>query len=172
MRIECGPCVLRPWEAGEAVAIVRLADDWNVARYLRDRFPHPYTLADAEKFLAKALSGEEREVRFAIETAGGELAGGIGLIPGTDIERLNAEIGYWLGEPYWGRGLAPAAVRAMTEYGFDKMGLARIFAVTMVENTASMRVLEKCGYVAEGRMRRSAIKRGVVHDQMLYARVR
>jgi ribosomal-protein-alanine N-acetyltransferase len=164
--------MLRSWRADEAAAIVRLADNWNVARYLRDRFPHPYTFADAERFLAKALSGEDREVRFAIETAEGELAGGIGLIPGTDIERLNAEIGYWLGEPYWGRGFAPAAVRAMTEYGFTEMGLARIFAITMVENTASVRVLDKCGYVCEGRMRKSAIKRGVFHDQWLYAQVR
>ena len=171
MRIECGPCVLRPWQMEDAGEIVRLADNWNVSRYLRDRFPHPYTPADAEKFLAQALSGADNEVRFAIETEGA-LAGGIGLIPGKDIERLNAEIGYWLGEPFWGRGLVPAAVRAMTEYGFTQAGFARIFAITMVENTGSARVLEKCGFVLEGRMRKSAIKRGEFHDEFLYARVR
>jgi RimJ/RimL family protein N-acetyltransferase len=99
----------------------------------------------------------------------GEAVGGIGLTLKNDVERCSAEIGYWLGEAVWGRGIATAAVQALTDYGFKAFGLTRIFAVPFANNPASMRVLEKVGYVREGVMRRSAIKGGVVLDQVLYA---
>ena len=99
----------------------------------------------------------------------GEATGGIGLEPGSDIERRTAEIGYWLGEAVWGRGIAIAAVRAVTGYGFEALDLTRVFAVPFASSSASIRVLEKCGYVREGTMRRSAIKEGAVIDQVLYA---
>ena len=99
----------------------------------------------------------------------GEATGGIGLELGSDIERRSAEIGYWLGQEFWGRGITTAAVRALTRYGFETLNLTRIFAVPFTSSFASIRVLEKCGYVREGTMRRSAIKEGVVIDQVLYA---
>ncbi len=168
MRLDCGPCVLRPWSEGDEPSLVRHADNYEVWRRLRDRFPHPYTRADAERWIAFAQR-QEPQTHFAIEVDG-EAVGGIGLEPGSDIERCSAEIGYWLGETFWGRGIITAAVRAVTCYGFETLGLTRIFAVPFANSSASIRVLEKCGYVREGVMRRSAIKEGVVLDQLLYAR--
>ena len=101
-------------------------------------------------------------------TAWREAVGGIGLELGRDIERRSAEIGYWLGEAFWGKGIATDAVRAMTGYGFEVLDLTRVFAVPFASSSASIRVLEKCGYIREGTMRRSAIKGGVVIDQVLY----
>jgi [ribosomal protein S5]-alanine N-acetyltransferase len=166
VRIDCGYCVLRPWSEGDEVSLVRHANNYEVWRRLRDRFPHPYTQADADQWIAFAT--QETQTQFAIEVYG-EAAGGIGLELGSDINRRSAEIGYWLGEAFWGKGITTAAVRALTSYGFKAFNLTRIFAVPFANSSASIRVLEKCGYIREGIMRRSAIKEGVVLDQVLYA---
>jgi [ribosomal protein S5]-alanine N-acetyltransferase len=167
VRLDCGCCVLRPWREGDEPSLVRHADNYEVWRRLRDGFPHPYTRADAEWWIAFAKQ-QDPQTRFAIEVRG-EVTGGIGLELGSDIERRSAEIGYWLGEDLWGRGITTVAVRAVTEYGFEALHLTRIFALPFATTSASIRVLEKCGYVHEGTMRRSAIKEGVVIDQELYA---
>lgn len=165
--LDCGCCVLRPWKEGDEPSLVRHANNYEVWRRLRDRFPHPYTRADAEQWIALARQ-QDPQTHFAIEVRG-EAAGGLGLEPGSDIERRSAEIGYWLGEAFWGRGITTAAVRTLTSYGFEALGLTRIFAVPFASSSASIRVLEKCGYMREGIMRRSAVKEGVVLDQVLYA---
>lgn len=167
MRLDCKLCVLRPWDLGDAPSLVRHADSYRVWRGVRDRFPHPYTRAEADDWIAFARR-QEPQTQFAIEVLG-EAVGGIGLQLRSDIERCSAEVGYWLGESAWGRGVATVAVRAITRYGFEELGLTRVFAVPFTHNPASTRVLEKAGYVREGVMRRSAIKEGVVHDQVLYA---
>ena len=105
---------------------------------------------------------------WAIEV-NGEAAGGIGIELHTDVERVSAEIGYWLGEAVWGRGIATEALRGVTEEAFRRYDLTRIYAVPFAEHLASIRVLEKAGYVREGVMRQSAIKDGKVRDQALYA---
>jgi RimJ/RimL family protein N-acetyltransferase len=166
VRIDCGYCVLRPWSEGDEVSLVRHANNYEVWRRLRDRFPHPYTQADAEQWIAFATQETQRQ--GAIEVYG-EAAGGIGLELESDINCRSAEIGYWLGEAFWGKGITTAAVRALTSYGFEAFNLTRIFAVPFANSSASIRVLEKCGYIREGIMRRSAIKEGVVLDQVLYA---
>jgi len=99
----------------------------------------------------------------------GEATGGIGLELGSDIERRSVENGYWLGEALWGKGITTAAVRAVSGYGFEALNLTRIFAVPFASSAASIRVLEKCGYIREGILRRSAIKDGIVLNQVLYA---
>lgn len=167
MKLECGSCILRSWREGDESSLVRHADSYEVWRSLRDSFPRPYTRADAEWWISFARR-RDPQTHLAIEVDG-EAAGGISLEPGSDIERRAAEIGYWLGEAFWGRGIITSAVRAMTAYGFETLGLTRIFAVPFASNSASVRVLEKCGYVREGTMRRSAVKEGVVLDQALYA---
>ena len=149
------------------LSLVRHANNYEVWRHLRDRFPHPYTRADADEWIAFAQQ-QDPQTQFAIEVHG-EATGGIGLMLRNDVERCSAEIGYWLGEAVWGKGVATAAVQALTDYGFTAFGLTRIFAVPFANSQASMRVLEKAGYVREGVMRRSAIKEGVVLDQVLYA---
>ena len=168
MRLECGRCVLRPWKEGDQSSLVRHANNYDVWRHVRDQFPHPYTREDARRWIALVEQRNPQTSYFAVEVQG-EAVGGIGLTLKSDVERCSAEIGYWLGEAVWGRGVATAAVQAMTDYGFKAFDLTRIFAVPLANNPASMRVLEKAGYVREGVMRRSAIKEGVVLDQVLYA---
>jgi len=160
-------CTLRPWRATDAPSIVRHANNLNVARHLRDRFPHPYTVKDAEQFLSFAAH-EERPANFAIEVAG-HAAGGLGFVPGSDVERFSAEVGYWLGEEFWGRGIVTEALTLFTRYAFSDLGLLRIFALPLADNAASIRVLEKAGFRAEGTLRSSCVKFGQPRDQALYA---
>lgn len=168
--LEAGVCRVRSWTAADAPAIVPHANDRNVSSMLRDRFPHPYALRDAEAFLARALATRP-ETDFAIEV-GGEVAGGIGFIPGTDIERVSAEVGYWLGVAFWGRGVVTAALRAASAWAFDAYDLRRVFAVPFADNRASCRVLEKAGFAREGFLRSAVVKDGRVHDLALYALLR
>ena len=166
--LDAGPCLLRRWCRPDREALLRHAGSWNVARNLRDLFPHPYTPEAADAWLEDPLHDAAPLSTFAIE-ADGEAVGGIGLVPGHDVERFSAEIGYWLGEAVWGRGLATAAVRAATEYGFTRLGLRRIFALPFAHNTASSRVLAKAGYRLEARLSDSAFKEGRFVDQELWA---
>jgi len=137
---------------------------------LRDRFPHPYTLEDAVAFLGVATI-QQPIGDFAIATAD-EAIGGIGLQRQSDVHRLSAEIGYWLGEPFWGRRIATRAVRAMTEWAFATTSLERIFACVFATNPASARVLTNAGYQFEGRLRRAVVKDGRILDQLVYAALR
>ena len=137
---------------------------------LRDRFPHPYSLEDARNFIRMAQQ-KEPESFLAIEV-GGEAVGSIGFTPGTDVERVSAEIGYWLGEPYWGRGIVTEAVKAVTAFAFDQFEFTRIWAVPFEWNIGSCRLLEKAGYSLECRMKKSVKKDGQIVDQFLYAKTR
>ncbi|GEN12928.1 Protein N-acetyltransferase, RimJ/RimL family [Myxococcus fulvus] len=169
-RIDCGPCVLRPWRRGDEASLVHHANDREVWKNLRDRFPHPYTAQDAAGWVGYA--GAVSPPRdFAIEVAG-EAVGSMGMIPGTDIERHSAEVGYWLGRSLWGRGIVSAGLDAFCAWTFANTDLLRLFALPFADNAASCRVLEKAGFQREGVLRRSAVKDGVVHDQALYARLR
>lgn len=169
MELRTPVCSVRSYRPEDAVSLARNGDNRKVWLNLRDRFPHPFGVADGARYIADVLA-RPQETSFAI-AVGEEAVGGISLRLGTDIERVTAELGYWIGEPYWGRGLASAAVEAVTPYGFEAFGLRRIFAIPFVENVASCRVLEKAGYVREGLMRASAIKDGEIRDQYLYSRI-
>jgi RimJ/RimL family protein N-acetyltransferase len=162
-------CV-RSYVAADAAALARHANNAAVARGLRDRFPHPYTRVDAETFLRGIASGPA-ESDFAIASPD-EVIGGIGVQRQHDVHRLTAEIGYWLGEPFWGRGIATRAVSAVSDWLFATTSLERLFACVFETNPASTRVLEKAGYQLEGRMRRAVFKDGRVFDQLLFARLR
>jgi ribosomal-protein-alanine N-acetyltransferase len=169
-RIACERCELRGWLADDVPSLVRHANNRNVWRNLRDRFPNPYTLADAQAWVA--IAGHRvPETGFVIAVAG-EAVGGIGIELQTDIYRRSAEIGYWLGESFWGRGIATEAVRAMSEHAFAEFDLCRLYAKVFEWNPASARVLEKAGYTLEGRLRQSVTKDGQTIDEMLYARLR
>ena len=168
LRTDC--CVLRQFRAADAASLARHANDRQVWLNLRDLFPHPYAIADAERYIAQVVD-EMPVTRFAIDIDG-EAVGSVGLKLGSDIERRSAEIGYWLGQAYWGRGIVSAAVAAVTDYAFRELDLLRVFAVPFVRNPASARVLEKAGYQREGTMRCSAVKDGLIVDQYLYAAVR
>ncbi len=167
MRLPLATCVVRSWTADDLGSLVKYADNRKIWLNLRDRFPHPYTRRDGREFIHLAR-GQRPETMFAIDV-GGEAAGGIGFVPHADVERVSAEIGYWLGEPFWGRGIVTEALVAVTRYAIDTHKLTRIYALPYARNTASCRVLEKAGYVLEARLRRSAIKDGEIIDQMQYA---
>lgn len=167
MELVCETCRLRAMVPSDAASLARHANDRDIWLNLRDRFPHPYTEADAEAYIAH-IATKEPTTSFAI-VVDDAAVGGVGLMLSHDIERVSAEIGYWLGRAYWGRGIITDAVRAATEYAFTTLDLRRVFAVPFAHNLASQRVLEKIGYVREGAMRRSAIKDGRLLDQFLYA---
>lgn len=171
MEIPFGDFRLRPWRRGDEPALVKYANNPRVAANLRDRFPHPYTPADAREWIDRAAKQKEPLVNFAIAGAK-EAIGGIGIIPGEDVHRRSAELGYWLGEPFWGRGIATCAVTAMTGYAFAHFDLVRLGAWVFDGNGASARVLEKAGYRYEGRLRQAAVKNGQVFDVLLYGMVR
>ena len=170
MFLPLGICTVRNWRHDDASSLVRHANNRNVWINLRDRFPHPYGSGQAEQFLGRVVDARP-ETSFAI-AVDGEAVGGIGVVLHDDVERISAELGYWLGEAFWGRGITTAAVRAVTDYAMTTFALCRVYAVPFAYNTASARVLEKAGYALEGRMRRSAIKDGRVVDQFLYAATR
>lgn len=169
MRIPLTRCVVRSWKPDDAPSIARHANNREVWLNLRDAFPHPYTEEDAVRFIRAAMQ-RRPETLFAIEVDG-EAGGGIGYGIHPDVERVSAEIGYWLGQSFWGRGVMTEALRAVTRYAVETHGLTRVYAVPYEWNHASFRVLEKAGYVREARLRRSAIKDGRVIDQLLYAYV-
>jgi len=163
-------CLLRPWQASDLPALVRHANDRLVWMQLRDRFPHPYRAEHGQRFLEWATRQTVATV-WAIEVDG-EAVGSIGIEPGSDVERVSAEVGYWLGRAHWGQGIVSAALRAVTEHAFAHFELTRIFALPFADNPRSIRVLEKAGYRLEGRLPQSAIKDGRIRDQLLYGTYR
>lgn len=161
---------LRGWRPGDAESLVEQANNVKVWRNLHDSFPHPYTRADAETWITQTAAATSGKV-FAI-VVDGKAVGGIGIHPGTDVHRRTAAIGYWLGEAYWGRGIATEALQAMTEYVFSAFDFARLEAYVFEWNLASTRVLEKAGYTREARQRKKVTKEGRTVDCFLYALVR
>ncbi len=170
MQIDIGEWQVRSFRPDDAEALAKYANNRKIWRNIRDAFPHPYRLEDAVAWIRMA-GRQFPEVSFAIADAN-EVIGTIGLGLQSDVNYRSAEIGYWLGEPFWGRGIAAAALIALTEYAFARYDLIRLFAYVYEWNPASVRVLEKAGYVFEGRLRRSATKDGQTVDQLLYAMVR
>ncbi|HOX42467.1 MAG TPA: GNAT family protein [Myxococcota bacterium] len=170
MRIELPGLVLRDFVEADAASLARHANNRKVWRNLRDGFPHPYLLEDARRFLARWRQGAPPSV-LCLEV-GGEAAGAIGYHTREDVERFSAELGYWLAEPHWGRGLMSAAVRAVSELALGERGLERLVATPFAWNPASCRVLEKAGFQLEGRLRRAAFKDGQWVDELVYARLR
>lgn len=162
-------CTIRPWRLADADALVRHANNLSVAKQLRDRFPHPYTHRHATAFL-KHATGSTDPTNLAIDV-GGEGVGGIGFVPGSDIERYSCEIGYWLSENYWSRGIATEALSLLTAHLFERVNMLRVYALPFADNRGSIRVLEKAGYVCEGTLRASSVKYGEPRDQALFARI-
>ena len=161
---------LRLWKAQDAEALVKYANNRNISMNMRDGFAYPYTSENAKKFL-EAASQKTPPTFFAIATPE-EAIGGIGATINSDVHRLSAEMGYWLAEPWWGKGIMTEAVEKFTDHIFERFGLVRIYAEPYATNAASCRVLEKAGFVLEGRMRMNVIKDGKLLDQFLYAKIR
>jgi [ribosomal protein S5]-alanine N-acetyltransferase len=138
---------LRPLRYSDREQIAKLANNKKIWNNLRDMLPHPYTIEDADKFL-DMVKKQDPLVSFAIEY-NYAFAGVIGMVPGVDVYRKGSEIGYWLGEPFWGKGIATRAVKLATKYAFEVLNFERLHAGVFETNDASKRVLEKCGYKLE-----------------------
>jgi ribosomal-protein-alanine N-acetyltransferase len=162
-------CTVRSYRASDTKSLARYANNRKVWLNMRDGFPHPYSVDHVNAFITRAMDAKP-ETNFAI-CVNDEAVGGIGFSLHSDVERISAEIGYWLGEPFWGKGIVAEALRAVTQYAISHHGLRRVYAVPYDSNEASFRVLEKAGYSLEGRMRKSVIKDGRILDQLLYAYV-
>jgi len=166
----CMETVIRQWKNEDLQKLVSQANNINVWNNLRNYFPHPYTEEHGKAWLEKVVDALPA-INMAIE-ADGKLVGGIGLILNGDVYIKSAEIGYWLGEQYWGKGIATEAVRQMTEYAFYYFDLVRLYAEVFETNKASMRVLEKNGYYLEGVRRKAVFKNNVLMDDYIWVKLK
>ncbi|MBK6962786.1 MAG: GNAT family N-acetyltransferase [Bacteroidales bacterium] len=157
---------LRKWQPSDLESLVKHANNYNIARFLTDQFPHPYTIQDGERFLENVLSHDPPKI-LAIFVQG-EAVGSIGVFPQQDIHCVNAEMGYWLSEEWWGRGIMSSAIRRMVDYGFSTFTVDRIFARPFGSNTASQRVLQKAGFRLEARFEKTLLKNGELLDELVY----
>ncbi len=165
-------CAIRPWRLQDAADLVGLINNRRVQDNLRDGIPYPYGLQDAKDYLTGVLARDPHQVYAFAITWQGQLAGSISATRGGNIHCRTAELGYYLGEAFWGRGIATAAVELLCQHLFAQTDLLRIFAEPFGENLASCQVLEKAGFQLEGILRCNAVKNGVVRDMKLYARLR
>lgn len=166
MELRLAQCTIRAFRRGDEEALSENANDRSIWRNLRDRFPHPYNLGDAAWWIANSGT-----THFALEIDG-SVGGGIGFDRDEDVFRRSAEVGYWLGKKHWGKGIASAALSALTDHVFTTTDIVRLYAGVFAWNPASARVLEKSGYVLEGRCRDAVWKDGELVDELLYAKVK
>lgn len=164
--------LLRAWRESDAADLVHAINNKKVIDNLRDGIPYPYTLKDAETFILSRLSADKTAMFAWAITEEDRVIGSIGIFRNSNIHRLTAEMGYYLGEDYWGRGIATKAVREAVGYVFEHTDILRIYAEPFANNIASCRVLEKAGFAFEGILRKNAIKNGEILDMRLYSIVR
>jgi RimJ/RimL family protein N-acetyltransferase len=158
---------LRPWTMNDLPSLVKYANNPKIASRLTDAFPHPYTKENGKAFIEMATKNSPVNV-FCIDI-NGEACGGIGLHAQQDVHRKNMEMGYWLAEPYWGKGIITNAITQTVEYGFRNFDITRIFARPYGSNLASQRVLEKAGFKLEAKLERTLFKNGIFEDEFIYA---
>lgn len=158
---------LRAWHPDDLQTLVGYANNAKIAQNLTNMFPHPYNEEAGKGFIAMANSHDPRRI-FAIDLDG-EAIGAIGVHPQTDIMCKNAEMGYWLAEPFWGKGIMSIAVVEMIGYGFKHFDISRIYARPFGPNIGSQKVLEKAGFVLEARFENTIYKNGVFMDELVYA---
>lgn len=158
---------LRPIQRSDADDLAHFANNKKIADNLTDAFPHPYTLDDAHKFIDMAFGFDPPRI-LVIEIEG-RATGAAGIHPMTDVYRTNAELGYWLAEPYWGKGIMSRVVPEMVDYGFQTFDIDRIFARPFGRNVSSQKVLEKAGFILEARFERTILKNGIKEDELVYA---
>ncbi|MCM1175980.1 MAG: GNAT family N-acetyltransferase [Blautia sp.] len=162
-------CKIRKWKLSDAVDLAAAISNKKVQNNLRDGLPYPYTEQDGESYISDMLSANEDETfAFAI-TADNKVIGSIGVFRQENIHRQTAELGYYISEEYWGKGIMTEAVKQICEYVFSKSDIIRIYAEPFAYNIASCRVLEKAGFEYEGTLRNNAVKNGKVIDMKMYS---
>jgi len=161
---------LREWKISDLKSVVEHANNYNIAKWLTNMFPHPYTENDGIAYI-ESISQDNPTKVFAIEI-NGEAVGSIGIFPQSDIHKKNAEIGYWLSEKYWGNGIMPGAIKEITDYGFRTFDIVRVFARPFSTNKGSQRVLEKAGFELEARLKKTLYKNGEYMDELIYSKLK
>lgn len=164
-----GIVTIRKFRRNDKYRMAEIANNMKIAINLRDAFPYPYSLEDARKFINMCLRIKPYQV-FAIEFEG-EYVGNIGIHKQDDVYRKTAELGYFIGEQYWNRGITTRAVNLICDYGFRELDVIKIFSGVFSFNTASQRVLEKCGFEREAVLKSSVIKNGKIYDEFRYAKI-
>lgn len=165
-------CIIRAWNAEDKSALSEILNNKNILDNLRDGLPYPYTEKDAEEYIHAMLSADKTKTfAFAI-VANGRVIGSIGVFRCDNIHSRTAEMGYYIGEAYWGNGYGTSAVKQVCEYVFNHTDIIRIFAEPFAKNMASCRVLEKAGFQFEGTLHSNAVKNGEVLDMKMYARIK
>lgn len=158
---------LRNWTLDDLDNLVRNANNKKIADNLTDAFPHPYSRGAGEAFIDMRLKETTTKV-FCIDV-NGEASGAVGFFPQQDVFRLNAEMGYWIAEPFWGKGIVTKAIGLSLPKAFELFDINRIFARPYGTNLASQRVLEKSGFILEARFEKTVIKNGMLLDELVYA---
>lgn len=158
---------LRPWNINDLESLVQHANNPKIAKFMTDGFPHPYTKEKGISFIEMATKDSPIHI-FAIDMDG-KAIGGIGIHPQQDIMKKNAELGYWLGEEYWGKGIVSGAIKQVIDFAFTTYDINRVFARPFGTNVASQKVLEKCGFKLEARLEKVIFKNGEYLDELIYA---
>jgi [ribosomal protein S5]-alanine N-acetyltransferase len=169
MKLKTARLIIRSMEPSDAKDLARLGNNPNIAKNLTDHFPSPYTLKKAKEWVKKNESSKSTNYLITLDNT---LIGAIGLNIQTGERACVGEIGYWIGENYWGKGFATEALKALTSYAFKKFKLERIEAKTYTWNPASGHILEKAGYKCEGLLRLSCLKKGKPVDEYIYSILR
>lgn len=162
---------LENWSIEYINDLVKNANNRNVSKNLRNIFPYPYSVVDAEKFITHCQRCNNKHINLAI-IEDNKAIGSVGVSIGEDIYEKSAEIGYWIGESYWGQGIMTHAIKEMIELCFSQYDIVRLYAVVFSHNKASCKVLEKCGFVFEGTLKNSIYKDGNIYDSRIYALVK
>lgn len=165
-------CVIRKWRISDQERLAEMLNNPKVLNNLRDGLPYPYTPADGEAYIRAMLAADENKTFAFAVTVDDLVIGSVGVFRQDNIHFRTAELGYYIGEPYWGKGYATSAVKQICQYVFDNTDILRIFAEPFARNAPSCRVLEKAGFQLEGTLRSNAVKNGEVLDMKLYALVR
>ncbi len=165
-------CKIRKWELTDAEDLAAALSNKKILDNLRDGLPYPYTVQDAKDYISAMLSADENNTFAFAVTADGKVIGSIGVFRGDNIHRQTAELGYYIAEEYWGKGIMTEAVKQICEYVFKSSDILRIYAEPFAYNTASCRVLEKAGFQCEGTLRKNAVKNGKVLDMKMYSRLK
>jgi [ribosomal protein S5]-alanine N-acetyltransferase len=158
---------LRPWTMDDLDDLVAAANNFKIAKNMMDMFPHPYHQENGKAFIEMTMKASPPNIMAIVVE--GKANGGIGIHPQHDVHRKNAELGYWLAEPFWGKGIVPKAVERMVKYAFDNFDITRIFARPFGTNKASQRVLEKAGFILEARFDKTIFKNNEYQDELVYA---
>lgn len=160
---------IRTWRIEDAESIAKALNNKKVQDNLRDGLPFPYTISDAKDFITAMLTADKNNTFAWAITVNDIAVGSIGVFRKDNVHRLTAEMGYYISEEYWGKGIVTEAVRLVSAYIFENTDIVRIFADPYDFNTGSCRVLEKAGFVYEGTLRKNALKNGQIIDMKLYA---